>query len=185
VRPLDGSRILAINGVDASTYLVQLATESSIFQGLVGAYETVNPRYMRLMSRYSADTVAGLYTQEVGRFGQRAFYPGADSVTVTLQTKQGIKTVTIPWAATFLGSGNTTASFIAENCLPAPDSVSRKRKLDRRLDATPINQRRKAVVAPDAQDPVRQAAASSSRLAPPGGNIVQPNCTSCSSLSPP
>ncbi|KAJ7863154.1 hypothetical protein B0H13DRAFT_2282130 [Mycena leptocephala] len=134
VRPLDGSRILAINGVDASTYLVQLATESSIFQGLVGAYETVNPRYMRLMSRYSADTVAGLYTQEVGRFGQRAFYPGADSVTVTLQTKQGIKTVTIPWAATFLGSGNTTASFIAENCLPAPDSVSRKRKLDRRLD---------------------------------------------------
>jgi hypothetical protein len=54
VRPYDGSRIIAINGVDAAEYLVDLATESSIYDGLVGAYETVNPRYMRLMSRYSA-----------------------------------------------------------------------------------------------------------------------------------
>lgn len=54
VRPYDGSRIIAINGVDAAEYLVDLATESSIYNGLVGAYETVNPRYMRLMSRYSA-----------------------------------------------------------------------------------------------------------------------------------
>ncbi|KAJ7803175.1 hypothetical protein B0H14DRAFT_3487694 [Mycena olivaceomarginata] len=144
VRPLDGSRVLTIDGVDAST----------IFKGLVGAYETVNPRYMRLMSRYSTDTVAGLYTQEVGSFGQRAFYPGADSVTVTLQTPQGAKkTVTIPWAATFLGSGNTTASFISETCLAGVDSVARKRKLTRSIDASPINQRRKAVVAPEAQDP--------------------------------
>ncbi|KAJ6580807.1 hypothetical protein B0H19DRAFT_982374 [Mycena capillaripes] len=177
VRPFDGSRVLAIDGVEASTYLVQLATESSIFKGLVGAYETVNPRYMRLMARYSADTVAGLYTLEVGRFGQRAFYPGANSVTVTLQTKQGIKEVTVPWAATFLGSGNTTASFIAETCLPEADSVARKRKLDRRLEASPINERRKGVVTPDAQGPVRQAATSSSRLAPVA-NIVQPNLTS-------
>lgn len=176
VRPLDGSRVLTIDGVDASTYLVNLATESSIFKGLVGAYETVNPRYMRLMSRYSADTVAGLYTQEVGRFGQRAFYPGADSVTVTLQTPQGAKkTVTIPWAATFLGSGNTTASFISETCLAGVDSVARKRKLTRRsIDASPINQRRKAVVAPEAQDPVRHAA-SGAQVAPTA-NIVQPNC---------
>ncbi|KAF7345502.1 hypothetical protein MVEN_01568700 [Mycena venus] len=179
VRPLDGARVLAINGVDASTYLVNLATESSIFNGLVGAYETVNPRYMRLMARYSADTVAGLYTLEVGRFGQRAFYPGADSVTVTLQPKQGgVKTVTIPWAATFIGSGNTTASFISETCLPSVDSVARKRKVDRRLEveASPINKRRKAVVAPEAQGPVRHAA-SNARVAPPG-NIVQPNLTS-------
>ncbi|KAJ6568435.1 hypothetical protein DFH09DRAFT_1155389 [Mycena vulgaris] len=176
VRPLDGSRVLTINGVDASTYLVQLATESSIFNGLVGAYETVNPRYMRLMSRYSADTVAGLYTQEVGRFGQRAFYPGADSVTVTLQTAHGVKTVTIPWAATFLESGNTTASFISETCLPPADSdlAARKRRLDR--EASPLNARRKGVVTPDAQDPVRKAAAAAQIAA--ATNIVQPNLTS-------
>ncbi|KAJ7777128.1 hypothetical protein B0H16DRAFT_1449266 [Mycena metata] len=181
VRPFDGARILTIDGVDASTYLVQLATESSIYKGLVGAYETVNPRYMRLMSRYSADTVAGLYTQEVGRFGQRAFYPGADSVTVTLQTKTGgHQTITIPWAATFIGSGNTTASFIAETCLPPADSDSaaRKRRLERRADITPspMNARRKGVVAPEAQGPVRQAASAAS-VAPPA-NIVQPNLTS-------
>ncbi|KAJ7483407.1 hypothetical protein FB451DRAFT_1234504 [Mycena latifolia] len=178
VRPFDGARVLEIDGVDASTYLVQLATESSIFKGLVGAYETVNPRYMRLMSRYSADTVAGLYTQEVGRFGQRAFYPGADSVTVTLQTTKGKKTtVTIPWAATFVGSGNTTASFISETCLPAEsDSVARKRTLDRRLKTTPLNSRRQGVIAPDTQGPVRHAA--NAQKAAPTTNIVQPNLKS-------
>ncbi|KAJ6485512.1 hypothetical protein C8R45DRAFT_274789 [Mycena sanguinolenta] len=179
VRPLDGSRVLAINGVDASTYLVNLATKSSIFDGLVGAYETVNPRYMRLMARYSADTVAGLYTLEVGRFGQRSFYPGANSVTVTLETTKGIKTVTIPWAATFIGAGNSTASFISETCLAGVDSASRKRELKKRsIDASPINQRRKAVVTPEAQGPIRQQATpSGARVAPPG-NIVQPNLTS-------
>ncbi|KAJ7173416.1 hypothetical protein C8R46DRAFT_1215363 [Mycena filopes] len=180
VRPFDGARILTIDGVDASTYLVQLATESSIFKGLVGAYETVNPRYMRLMARYSADTVAGLYTLEVGRFGQRAFYPGADSVTLTLQTSGGkSQTVTVPWAATFVGSGNTTASFIAETCLPpADESDARKRRVERRAEitASPMNARRKGVVAPEAQGPVRQAASAAS-VAPPA-NIVQPNLTS-------
>ncbi|KAJ7663966.1 hypothetical protein DFH06DRAFT_1189067 [Mycena polygramma] len=178
VRPLDGSRVLMIDGVDASTYLVQLATESSIFKGLVGSYETVNPRYMRLMARYSADTVAGLYTLEVGRFGQRAFYPGADSVTVTLQTAQGIQNVTIPWAATFIGSGNSTASFISETCIGETDLVARKRRLDRGIEASPMNQRRKGVVAPDSQDPVRKAASSSSARVALTGNIVQPNLTS-------
>ncbi|KAJ7498139.1 hypothetical protein B0H11DRAFT_1998840 [Mycena galericulata] len=177
VRPLDGSRILEIDGVDASTYLVQLATESNIFDGLVGSYETVNPRYMRLMSRYSADTVAGLYTQEIGKFGQRVFYPGADSVTVTLETTHGVKTVTIPWAATFVGSGNTTASFISETCLASEsDSVARKRRLDRRVEASPLNSRRKGVISPESQDPVRQAANKATTVA--SANIVQPNLTS-------
>ncbi|KAJ6465196.1 hypothetical protein C8R47DRAFT_1155284 [Mycena vitilis] len=178
VRPLDGSRVLAIDGVDASTYLVQLATESSIFKGLVGSYETVSPRYMRLMARYSADTVAGLYTLEVGRFGQRAFYPGADSVTVTLQTAQGIQNVTIPWAAMFIGNGNSTASFISGTCIGETDLVARKRMLDRGIEASPMNQRRKGVVAPDSQDPMRTAASLSSARVAPSGNIVQPNLTS-------
>lgn len=177
VRPLDGARVLAIDGVDASTYLVELATESSIFKGLVGSFETINPRYMRLMSRYSADTVAGLYTQEVGRFGQRDWYPGEDSVTVTLETTKGVKSVTIPWAASFFGAGNTTASFISETCLPAEsDSVARKRRLDRRIDGSPLNSRRKGVIAPEGQGPVRQAA--SQAKAAPSTNIVQPNCAS-------
>jgi hypothetical protein len=34
---------IAINGVDVADYLVNLATESIIHNGLVGAYETVNP----------------------------------------------------------------------------------------------------------------------------------------------
>ncbi|KAJ7430163.1 hypothetical protein B0H11DRAFT_2264210 [Mycena galericulata] len=78
VHQYNGARILAINGVDASTYLVDLATTSSIYDGLVGAYETVNPRYMHLMSCYSAGTASGAFTQEAGRFSQRAFYPGTN-----------------------------------------------------------------------------------------------------------
>ncbi|KAJ7685933.1 hypothetical protein B0H17DRAFT_1204617 [Mycena rosella] len=176
VRPYDGSRIVAINGVDASKFLVGLATESSIYDGLVGAYETVNPRYMRLMSRYSADTASGAFTQEVGRFGQRAFYPGADEVKVTLQTAKGLKTLTVPWAATFVASGNTTASFIAETCL-LPASVQSKREVERRADEISARiTRKKGVVRPDNQGPIR-AAGSEAKLAS-GGNYVQPNLTS-------
>ncbi|KAJ6549944.1 hypothetical protein B0H19DRAFT_1378678 [Mycena capillaripes] len=178
VRPYDGARVLAINGIEASEYLVALATESSIYNGLVGAYETVNPRYMRLMSRYSADTVSGAFTQEVGRFGQRAFYPGADSVTVLLETFHGLKTLTVPWAASFVASGNTTASFIAETCaLPTDASLKTKRAVDARADAIPRSvTRKKGVVRPDNQDPIRNSA-SSARLAAPA-NYAQPNLTS-------
>lgn len=66
IRPFDGSRIIKLNGQDASTYLVNLAQQSTIFDGLFGSFEDVNPRFMRLMSRYSADTTSGEYTQEVG-----------------------------------------------------------------------------------------------------------------------
>jgi hypothetical protein len=171
VRPFDGARILAINGVDASKYLVDLATETSVFSGFQSAYETVQPRYMRLMSRYSGDTASGDYTQETGRFAQRNFYPGADSVTVTLQTANGVRSVTIPWAATFIRSGNTTASFIAETCLPA-EPAALKREVN---VGAPIMARRMAVIPPDSQDPVR-AEASAARIAA-GSNNVQPTCT--------
>ncbi|KAJ7227187.1 hypothetical protein GGX14DRAFT_628700 [Mycena pura] len=179
VRQFDGARILEIDGVDASTHLVDLATESSIFNGLVGSYETVNPRYVRLMSRYSADTVSGLFTQEVGRFGQRAFYPGADSVTVKLQLAHGgPQTVTIPWAATFAGSGSDTPSFIAETCLPpASDEAARKRRLDRRFVVSDMNERRKAVIASDDQESVRKAASQHNVVAN-GSNPVQPTLKS-------
>ncbi|KAF8129688.1 hypothetical protein K438DRAFT_1788957 [Mycena galopus ATCC 62051] len=136
---------------------------------------TVNPQYMRLMARYSADTVAGLYTLEVGRFGQRAFYPGANSVTLTLQTPHGrVQTEIIPWAATFVESGNTTASFISETCLAGVDSVARKRA----IDASLLNQRRKSVVSPEAQGPIRQAASANGGRVPRANNVVQPNLTS-------
>ncbi|KAF7317579.1 hypothetical protein MKEN_00844900 [Mycena kentingensis (nom. inval.)] len=177
VRPLDGARIVSIDGVDASEYLVDLATQSSIFKGLVGAYEDVNPRYMRLMSRYSADTVAGLYTQEVGRFGQRAFYPGQDEVKLVLQPTTGKPvSVAIPWAATFLGVGNDTASFIAETCLPpaAEDrAAGKKRRLQKRLETPSMNGRRMGVVRPEAQEKMRKRASTQKVLAN-ATNPVQP-----------
>ena len=67
VRPYDGARILSINGVDSSTYLVNLAQNSSVYDGLFAGYEDINTRYMRLMSRYSADTTTGKFTQEASR----------------------------------------------------------------------------------------------------------------------
>ncbi|KAJ7143957.1 hypothetical protein C8R44DRAFT_846051 [Mycena epipterygia] len=178
VRPYDGARILAINGQDASAFLVALASQSSIYDGLVGAYETLNPRYMRLMSRYSADTTSGVFTQEVGRFGQRAFYPGADSVSLLLELpKGGLKALSVPWAATFLGSGNTTASFIAETCLLPAAVESKRAVVERRADDIPARiTRKKGVVRPDNQGPIRTAA-SEAKLASTG-NSVQPNLTS-------
>ncbi|KAJ7751136.1 hypothetical protein B0H16DRAFT_1460461 [Mycena metata] len=178
VRPYDGARILTINGLEASAYLVALATDSSIYDGLVGTYETVNPRYMLLMSRYSADTTSGAFTQEVGRFGQRTFYPGADSVTVVLETSKGTKSLTVPWAATFLGSGNTTASFIWETCLLSPNAVQSKREVERRDVKIPQYVSQKTgVVRPDNGDqgPIRDNGPTA--LAAPT-NSVKPNLTS-------
>lgn len=88
-RKYNGMEVIQINGVDASEYLVDLANRSSIYDGLFGAYESLEPRYMRLMSRYSADTVSGAYTQEAGRFATRAYYPGADTYNVTVAMKNG------------------------------------------------------------------------------------------------
>ncbi|KAF7319056.1 hypothetical protein HMN09_00241800 [Mycena chlorophos] len=184
VRPYDGSTILAINGIPADLYLTELADASNIYDGLVGAYEGLSARYMRLMSRYSADTVSGAYTQEVGRFGQRAFYPGADSVQVELLTSKGLKSLTIPWSATFTAAGNTTASLISETCIDGASSSSRKKrdvdaKKLKRANAIPAHiTRQKGVVRPDDQAPIRQQASpvSSSRASP--GNYVKPNLTS-------
>ncbi|KAJ6529630.1 hypothetical protein B0H19DRAFT_1332693 [Mycena capillaripes] len=78
VRPYDGARIISIDGVDAATYLLDLAAKNDIYTGNIGGYETVQARYARLMTRYSADTTSGGYTQELGRFSQRVFYPGTD-----------------------------------------------------------------------------------------------------------
>ncbi|CAK5263842.1 unnamed protein product [Mycena citricolor] len=178
VRPYDGAQVLSINGIEAGTFLTALAQESSIYNGLVGAYETLGPRYMRLMARYSADTAAGLYTQEVGRFGMRAFYPGADSVTVTLLTKSaGIQTITVPWAATLVGGGNSTASFIEQNCFSVPGLVAKRevelKKRQKQIKAPPMNLR-KAVVAPDAQAAIRENVTPLAASA----NLVTPNLTS-------
>lgn len=116
-RRYDGFRILSINGQDASQYLIDLAQVSSIYKGLSGGFETLQPRYMRLMARYSADTPAGEFAFEVGRFGMRSFYPGEDSVSLVLQNKAGKSvSVTVPWSAHGLSTGNTTASFIANSC---------------------------------------------------------------------
>ncbi|KAK7045119.1 hypothetical protein R3P38DRAFT_2882676 [Favolaschia claudopus] len=188
VRPYDGARIVSIDGVEAGVYLLALATESSIYKGLVGAYETVNPRYVRLMSRYSADTASGAYTQEIGRFGQRAFYPGADSVKITLQLSTGaLKSLTVPWAATFVGSGNTTESFIAETCL-LPDAQAKvskrtKREVDdakaKRVVKAPEHVTQKmGVVRADDQPEVRKKATQGvAKLAAGSGNYVTPDLT--------
>ncbi|KAJ6529221.1 hypothetical protein B0H19DRAFT_1333099 [Mycena capillaripes] len=173
IRPYDGAPILAIDGVDASRYLVALATESSIYKGLVATYETVNPRYMRLMSRYSADTVSGGYTQEVGSFSQRTFYPCTDALTVLLETSEGPKTLNVPWAATFVGSGNATASFIAETCsVPAANSVESKRSVEAGADIL----LQKGVVRPGSLGSIRTSP-SWARLTAQT-NYVQSNLTS-------
>ncbi|KAJ7483348.1 hypothetical protein FB451DRAFT_1234183 [Mycena latifolia] len=172
VRPYHGARILTIDGMEAGEYLTDLADSSSIYAGLVGGYEDLITRYMRLMSRYSADSALGLYTQEVGRFGQRSFYPGADSVTVRLQTTGGVESVSIPWTATFTGKGNTTASFVAKTCSLATEEISSRSETPRAL-----NSRRKAVTRPDSQPPIR-ATASASPQDTPQTNYVQPNLTS-------
>lgn len=171
-RKYDGLEVLTINGNNASQYLYNLADQSLIYNGLIGAYESLSPRYMRLMSRYSADTASGAYTQEVGRFGQRSFYPGATSISMVVQKKDGTTlSFTIPWAATFIASGNTTSSFIADTCLPAASSSNTVSRV-----VAPKGPRQgKAVVDPDAQEVMRQAAAAAATTTV---NYVTPNLTS-------
>jgi hypothetical protein len=130
------------------------------------------------MSRYSADTVSGQYTLELGRFGQRPYYPGADSVSLALQLKNGTHTkITIPWAAKFVASGNDTASFIAETCLPATNTTEKRaveKKRATSLTASPLLDRLHAVVDAGSQDAMRQAAVQSSSFAG-SANPVTPN----------
>ncbi|KAJ7586242.1 hypothetical protein C8J56DRAFT_1165768 [Mycena floridula] len=145
IRPFDGARLLKINGEDASSYLVDLAQRSSLSDGLLGSFEDVEARFMRLMSRYSADTVTGDYTQEVGRFGQRVFYPGATHITVTLLKNGKTSTLSIPWAATFTASGTDTPSFITETCLPAADATEQRRK--RELAKRKVQEKRSSDIA--------------------------------------
>ncbi|KAJ7907684.1 hypothetical protein B0H13DRAFT_689659 [Mycena leptocephala] len=156
--------------MDASDYLVELATESSIYKGVVAAYESVNTRYMRLMSRYSADTPSGMYTQDLGGFAQRSSYPGADVVTVKLQTGEGSTTLTIPWAAKFIAVGNTTQSFIS-SCIPPSNATRRDIKYRETESIAGQTSLRRAVVRPDNQAPVRDKLASTA-------NYVTPNLTS-------
>ncbi|KAF7317645.1 hypothetical protein MKEN_00852000 [Mycena kentingensis (nom. inval.)] len=172
LRRYDGARVLSIDGVDAGAYLTRLADASSIYDGLVGGFESFSARYMRLMSRYSADSESGMFTQEVGRFGQRSFYPGTDSVTFCLETASGNETLTIPWAATMVGKGNSKASFIAKNCALAEGSSKRSAPSDDAGRKSP----RRAVISPDAQQEVRLSA---NRHRPDSlRNYVQPNLTS-------
>lgn len=124
LRQYDGLQILSINGKDANAYLTNLAQVSSIYDGLFGAYESLEPRYLRLVSRYSADTVSGAYTQEIGKFASRAYYPGATSIKFVLAGPRGPINVEVPWAATFIGAGSDTLSFIANNCIVAPASTN-------------------------------------------------------------
>jgi hypothetical protein len=115
----------------------------------------------------------------------RAFYPGTDSVNVLLETSKGLKALTVPWAATFVGSGNTTASFIAETCgVQTSAGLASKREVESRADeiAKSIT-RKKGVVRPDDQGPIRSASSKKSLAAPT--NNVQPNRMSSTSSSSP
>nr|GAT46969.1 predicted protein [Mycena chlorophos] len=170
VRAYDGVEILTIDGVDAAQYLSTLATESSIYDGIIGGFEDAGVRFMRLLSRYSADTEKGYFTQEIGRFGQRSFYPGQDNVTIVLQTAAGTThSLTIPWAATFVGDGKTTKTFISKTCALPASSHGRRAELGQ--------QQRKAVIRPDAQPKIR-GASSTIHQDTLHMNYVQPNLTS-------
>lgn len=178
-RKYDGFRILQINGQDASQYLINLAQNSSVYNGLFGSYEAVEPRYMRLMSRYSADTVSGDYTFEVGRWGMRAYYPGADSVTLTLQNNKGNPvTITVPWAAHFVGSGTDTPSYIANSCLAPTGSDGVSVDIAVKPSAGKYNPKtRVGIVDPDSQDAMREIAADFAKKNG-SSNYVRPNLVS-------
>lgn len=91
-RLYDGLQLVAVEGEDAATWLLNLANGSTFASGIFGGFETLQTRYMRVMSRYSCDTVSGNYSQDVGRFGQRAFYPGQNSIDLTVAFTNGTQT---------------------------------------------------------------------------------------------
>ncbi|KAJ7842114.1 hypothetical protein B0H14DRAFT_2586518 [Mycena olivaceomarginata] len=164
--PLDYVR----NTVGAQIRVLRSPSPFSVSAKPGGSLGQPWPRNMRLMSRYSAalstnpDTMSGVFTQEVRRFGP--CHPGADSAKVTLQTSEGYKTLTVSWAATFISSGNTTASFIAETCALQTDAgLASKRTVESHADEIPRSiTRKKGVVHCDNQ----------ANLADPKSN-VQPN----------
>ncbi|KAF7298350.1 hypothetical protein MKEN_01359600 [Mycena kentingensis (nom. inval.)] len=180
VRPLDGARILTINGVEASKFLVDLADESSLFKGIVAGFEDLNTRYLRLMTRYSVDTTTSVYTQDLGRMARRPIYPGEDVVRLRLQPMNGGApvSVTIPWAAMFVADGNSTASFIAETCLADAPSARRRTLETRKAESliTSLNvPKHKSVVAPDSQEKTRKLAVTG---ATPSSNPIEPTLDS-------
>lgn len=179
-RAYDGFQMISINGQDANQYLYNLAATSSIYTGLIGAYETVEPRYMRLVSRYSADTISGNYTQEVGRFAMRGFYPGATSIDFVLRGNGSDHHVTVPWAAHFAAAGSTTDTFVAKSCVaPAAPAAAAMGASEGTVKDGPTQ--KTAVVAPDAgwlnwpvpieepeeQSPINPFQHSPPQLAPP------------------
>jgi len=181
-RKYDGFRVLEIDGVSASDYLVDLAQQSSIYKGLIGAYESVEGRYMRLMSRYSADTTSGGYTQEVGRFASRTYYPGADSVTLVLMNGNGKNvTITVPWSAHFIGSGTDTPSFISQTCLTPTGSTGVVSNVAIPAVNTGSGAAKargsRGVVEPDSQDAMREIADTFAKKNA-SVNYVKPNLVS-------
>ncbi|KAJ7173429.1 hypothetical protein C8R46DRAFT_1348110 [Mycena filopes] len=146
--------------------LAATPSDPTAFPVFLVNYDFPNQDRHGLEAHYKKSRGAFLYTQEVGRFGQRSFYPGAHSVTVRLQTAKGVKELEIPWAATFTGKGNTTESFITQTCSLFDDGVAPSRSKTR----GPLSSRRKAVVAPDTQPAIRAAASATHKP-----NYVQPN----------
>ncbi|KAF7309392.1 hypothetical protein MIND_00310000 [Mycena indigotica] len=170
-RAYDHAQILSIDGVNATEYLTRLAQDSSVYEGLVGGFEDADARLMTLLSRYSADTDQGFFTQEVGRFGQRMFYPGRDNVTVTVQTMANTtETLIIPWAATFIANGNTTQSFMTQTCARENSNLPR-RSLSGYVEP------RQSLVQADAQTEIRAAAGTENEKTS-RTNFVQPHLTS-------
>lgn len=175
VRPYDKMRILTVDYAEAQAYFVNLGDQSLLSNGLTGSYESLSPRYVRLMSRYSADTTSGGFTQEVGRFGMRSFYPGQNSIRFTLQAANGTQyTISMPWSAHFsTNTPYTTTQFQSNVCL-ATGVVAR----DVKVPSAVQRFLREAVVEPDGNEDQRAVAAQVAAAAAINSNYVTPNLTS-------
>ncbi|KAJ7853154.1 hypothetical protein B0H14DRAFT_3450379 [Mycena olivaceomarginata] len=119
------------------------------------------------------DTMSGVFTQEVRRFGP--CHPGADSAKVTLQTSEGYKTLTVSWAATFISSGNTTASFIAETpSRPTPASRASVRWKATRMRSPGASRARRALFTATTRQTLPTLRAMSSPTEPSDGTDFMP-----------